>query len=127
MPRTPLEPALRASIPWLLAILLLAIAAQIALAGAGLLSYPEFLQRHRELAPWLTGLTVATLAVAVAARDRPVALGCAALLALDLAQGPLIRSLGFLRALHAIVALAAFAIALLLLRERLPLRRGAGR
>lgn len=122
MPST-LRPILRACIPWLLLALSLGVGTQIGLAGAGLLSHPGSLQVHRDLAPWLNGLALATLAAALAARDLPVALGSGATLVLLLLQGPFIRSLGFTRALHAIDALLAFAICLLLLRERLPFRR----
>jgi hypothetical protein len=125
MTRTPLETALRASIPWLLAALLLAIATQIAFATTGLLSRPAFLGPHRSMAPWLTGLAGLATAVALLARDGRVAIGCGAILALLLAEGPLIRAVGLVRSLHAVAALAAFAIALLLLRARLPRRREA--
>jgi len=126
MPRPPLEPVLpflRACIPWLLAALLLAIAVQIALASTGLLSRPSFLEPHRQLAAWVTGFAVLVAAVALLARDRTVAVGSGALVLLLLAEGPLIRLVGLVRSLHAIVAMVAFAIAVLLLRERLPLRR----
>src|SRR5688500_14101276 len=113
MPRT-LEPALRAFVPWLLAVLLAGIAAEITLAGVGLLDQPSFLGPHRRLGPWLAGLAAVVVAVALAARDRAVALWGGVILVLLLLQGPLIRSLGFLRSLHAISAVLSFAICILL-------------
>lgn len=127
MPRMALEPVFRAGIPWLLGLLLLAITAQIYLATAGLLNDPGLLGPHRALAPWLVGLAAVAFAVALLARDLPVAIGCGGMLVLFLSAGPLIRSLGTLRSLHAVAALLAFAICLLLLRGRLPSRKQAGR
>lgn len=118
-----LGPVLRASIPWLLALMLLGIMVQISLATTGLLSRPSFLEPHRMLGPWLAGLAVLVAALALATRDRTVAVGSGALLVLFLLQGPLIRSVGFVRSLHAVSALLAFGLCLLLLRERVPVRR----
>src|SRR5688500_13788466 len=101
MPQTPLERALRPCIPWLLAVLVAAIAAQIALATAALLDSPSLLETHRALGPWLVGFAVVALAVALVSKDVAVALGCGAVLVPLLVQGPLIRSLGVLRSLHA--------------------------
>src|SRR5688572_23876836 len=123
MTRTPLRPFLSACIPWLLALLLVGITVQVGLATAALLDSPSLLEQHRALAPWLVGIAAVAVAVALVSKDLPVAIGCGAVLLLLLVQGPLIRSLGIVRSLHAWGALLAFAVCLLLLRERLPLRK----
>lgn len=115
-------PIVRVGLPWLLGLLLSGIAAQMYLASAGLLNDPSLLEPHRALAPWLVGLAVAVVAAALVGKDGPVAIGGGAILVLLLLAGPLIRSLGTLRSMHAVAALLAFSICLLLLRERLPRR-----
>ena len=110
----------RAFVPWSFAGLLGCVILQVGLAGAGLLTDPDFLQSHRDFALVVQLVPVACLAVALLGRDLPAAAAAGAIALLIAAQGPLIAATGFIRSLHVLNSLVIFAVCLLVLRERFP-------
>jgi hypothetical protein len=112
-----------AATPWLYAALLVAVVVQAGLAGAGLLSDPSYLPLHMGFVHVVEGLVLLAILAGFLGGDRLAAWSAVALFFLVGFQYGLIRAQGMLRAAHVLNALLIFAVALLVLRERVPLRR----
>ena len=116
----------RAFVPWSFAVLLGCIILQVGLAGAGLLTDPDFLQSHRDFALVVQLVPLACLAVALLDRELLAAAAAGTIALLVAAHGPLIAATGFIRSLHVLNSLVTFTVCLLVLRERFPaIRRAA--
>ncbi|HUR24509.1 MAG TPA: DUF6220 domain-containing protein [Candidatus Thermoplasmatota archaeon] len=112
--------ACKAAIPWLFTVLLACVILQISLAGAGLLSDPEYLEAHRNFVHVFELLPIVILVVGLLGRDWLGASMGGALFLLIGIQYPLIEATGMARSLHVLNALLIFTVCVLLLRERVP-------
>ncbi len=121
VPETPMwRRACKASVPWLFTVLLACVILQIGLAGAGLLSDPQYLQAHRDFVHVFELLPLLILLVAVLGKDWLGATAGGGLFLLIGIQYPLIEATGMTRSLHVLNALLIFTTCILLLRERVP-------
>lgn len=115
-----------AAVPWTFAALLAAIVVQVGLAGAGLLGgEASWLTVHKEFVHVIEALGLLAIAVAFLGGDRLAGWVAVALYFLVGLQYALIRAPGLLRAAHVLNALLIFGTTLLVVRERLPIRRSA--
>jgi hypothetical protein len=112
--------ACRHAIPWLFTVLLACVILEIALAGAGLLSDPDYLQAHRDFMLFFVLLPFFILVVGLLGRDWLGATAGGALFLLILLQYPLIQATGMTRSVHVLNAMLIFTTCVLLLRERVP-------
>ena len=115
--------ASRLAIPWLFLVMLGCIILQISLAGAGLLADPDYLQAHRDFVHVFEFLPILLVLAGILAKDWPTTGAGVALFVLIGAQYAFIEATGMVRAGHVLNAMMIFAIAMLMMHERMPWKR----
>lgn len=126
-PVKPREPgwrrASRVAIPWLFLVMLGCIILQISLAGAGVLADPQYLDVHSDFVHVFEFLPLLIILAGVLAKDWPATGAGVALFFLIGLQYAFIEATGMVRTGHVLNAMMIFAIAMLMMHERLPWKK----